>query len=240
MASLNNIFTPKQREYSEDDWISISDLMAVLMIIFLFITIVYMKEVLKEAKKFQLLEDKIYSALYKEFEQDLAGWNASIDKEKLIISFSEPRVFFDSGQYELKPRFKEILNDFFPRYLAVLRTFKSNIAEIRIEGHTSSKWLKAEDEKDAYFLNMELSQARTRNVLKHCLNMEEPHWSGFDKIIDELWARPLLTANGLSSSQLIYDNDGNEDEERSQRVVFRVKADTVETIKNLKSLLDLE
>ena len=38
----------------------------------------------------------------------------------------------------------------------------------------------------------------------------------------------------------ILDNDGNEDEERSQRVVFRVKADTVETIKNLKSLLDLE
>ena len=71
-----------------------------------------MKEVLKEAKQFQLLEDEIYSALYEEFEEDLASWNASIDKEKLIISFSEPRVFFDSGQFELKPRFKEILNDF--------------------------------------------------------------------------------------------------------------------------------
>src|SRR6056300_1109393 len=103
MTSLNKILTPKTKDFEDDDWISISDLMAVLMIVFLFIAIVYMKEVLKEAKEFQLLEDEIYSALYEEFDEDLASWNASIDKEKLIISFSEPRVFFDSGQFELKP-----------------------------------------------------------------------------------------------------------------------------------------
>ena len=178
MTSLNNIFTPSKKQYEDDDWISISDLMAVLMIVFLFIAIVYMKEVLKEAEEFQLLEDDIYTALYEEFEDDLADWNASIDKEKLIISFSEPRVFFDTGQYELKPLFKEILNNFFPRYLGVLRSFKNSIEEIRIEGHTSTKWLKAEDEKDAYFLNMELSQARTRNVLQYCLTLDESVWGG--------------------------------------------------------------
>ena len=233
MASLNKILIPKSRDFEDDDWISISDLMAVLMIVFLFIAIVYMKEVLKEAKEFQLLEDKIYTALYEEFEEDLADWNASIDKEKLIISFSEPRVFFESGQFELKPRFKEILNDFFPRYLAVLRSFKDDIEEIRIEGHTSTKWLKAEGEKDAYFLNMELSQARTRNVLQYCLTLDDIIWGGMQRVIDELWARPKLTANGLSSSHLIYDENGNEDSERSQRVVFRVKADSGETIRKL-------
>ena len=233
MASLNKILTPKTKDFEDDDWISISDLMAVLMIVFLFIAIVYMKEVLKEAKEFQLLEDEIYTALYEEFDEDLASWNASIDKEKLIISFSEPRVFFDSGQFELKPLFKEILDNFFPRYLGVLRSFKDNIEEIRIEGHTSTKWLKAEGEKDAYFLNMELSQARTRNVLQYCLTLDESKWGGVQRMIDELWARPKLTANGLSSSQLIYDENGKEDEERSQRVVFRVKADSGETIRKL-------
>ena len=233
MASLNKILSPKTKDFEDDDWISISDLMAVLMIVFLFIAIVYMKEVLKEAKEFQLLEDEIYSALYEEFDEDLASWNASIDKEKLIISFSEPRVFFDSGQFELKPLFKEILDDFFPRYLGVLRSFKDNIEEIRIEGHTSTKWLKAEGEKDAYFLNMELSQARTRNVLQYCLMLDEAKWGGVQRMVDELWARPKLTANGLSSSQLIYDESGKEDEERSQRVVFRVKADSGETIRKL-------
>ena len=233
MASLNKILSPKTKDFEDDDWISISDLMAVLMIVFLFIAIVYMKEVLKEAKEFQLLEDEIYSALYEEFDEDLASCNASIDKEKLIISFSEPRVFFDSGQFELKPLFKEILDDFFPRYLGVLRSFKDNIEEIRIEGHTSTKWLKAEGEKDAYFLNMELSQARTRNVLQYCLMLDEAKWGGVQRMVDELWARPKLTANGLSSSQLIYDESGKEDEERSQRVVFRVKADSGETIRKL-------
>ena len=71
MTSLNSIFTPSKKQYEDDDWISISDLMAVLMIVFLFIAIVYMKEVLKEAKQFQLLEDKIYSALYEEFEEEV-------------------------------------------------------------------------------------------------------------------------------------------------------------------------
>lgn len=236
MTSLNNIFTPSKKQYEDDDWISISDLMAVLMIVFLFIAIVYMKEVLKEAEEFQLLEDDIYTALYEEFEDDLADWNASIDKEKLIISFSEPRVFFDTGQYELKPLFKEILDNFFPRYLGVLRSFKNSIEEIRIEGHTSTKWLKAEDEKDAYFLNMELSQARTRNVLQYCLTLDESVWGGMQRIIDELWARPKLTANGLSSSHLIYDENGVENEEKSQRVVFRVKADSGETIRKLLML----
>ena len=129
--------------------------------------------------------------------------------------------------------FKEILDDFFPRYLGVLRSFKDNIEEIRIEGHTSTKWLKAEGEKDAYFLNMELSQARTRNVLQYCLMLDEAKWGGVQRMVDELWARPKLTANGLSSSQLIYDENGKEDEERSQRVVFRVKADSGETIRKL-------
>ena len=233
MTSLNKILTPKTKDFEDDDWISISDLMAVLMIVFLFIAIVYMKEVLKEAKEFQLLEDEIYNALHEEFDEDLDSWGADIDKEKLIISFSEPRIFFESGQFELKPLFKEILDDFFPRYLGVLRSFKDNIEEIRIEGHTSTKWLKAEDEKDAYFLNMELSQARTRNVLQYCLTLDESKWGGVQRMIDELWARPKLTANGLSSSQLIYDENGKEDEERSQRVVFRVKADSGETIRKL-------
>ena len=233
MTSLNKILTPKTKDFEDDDWISISDLMAVLMIVFLFIAIVYMKEVLKEAKEFQLLEDEIYNALHEGFDEDLDSWGADIDKEKLIISFSEPRIFFESGQFELKPLFKEILDDFFPRYLGVLRSFKDNIEEIRIEGHTSTKWLKAEDEKDAYFLNMELSQARTRNVLQYCLTLDESKWGGVQRMIDELWARPKLTANGLSSSQLIYDENGKEDEERSQRVVFRVKADSGETIRKL-------
>ena len=209
MTSLNSIFTPSKKQYEDDDWISISDLMAVLMIVFLFIAIVYMKEVLQEAKEFQRLEDDIYTALYEEFEDDLADWNASIDKEKLIISFSEPRVFFDTGQYELKPLFKEILDNFFPRYLGVLRSFKNSIEEIRIEGHTSTKWLKAEDEKDAYFLNMELSQARTRNVLQYCLTLDESVWGGMQRIIDELWARPKLTANGLSSSPEVAERNWN-------------------------------
>ena len=63
---------------------------------------------------------------------------------------------------------------------------------------------------------MDLSQARTRAVLQNVLGLSE--------IAQErAWLRPLVTANGLSSSHLVLDANGEEDRERSRRVEFRVK-----------------
>ena len=89
-----------------------------------------------------------------------------IDKDG-TIRFKEPEVFFDMGESELKTQFKDILDSFFPRYINVIYTnYKDKVTEIRIEGHTSSEWEEGADTKTAYFKNMELSQDRTRNVLK--------------------------------------------------------------------------
>ena len=62
---------------------------------------------------------------------------------------------------------------------------------------------------------MELSQDRTRAVLEYALLLPQslPH---------RVWAKEHITANGLSSSRLIYLN-GREDKERSRRVEFRVR-----------------
>ena len=43
------------------------------------------------------------------------------------------------------------------------------------------------------------------------------------KIIENKeWIKKHLTANGLSSSKLIFDSDGNQNREESRRVEFRV------------------
>ena len=62
----------------ETDWISISDLMAGLMMIFLFIAISYMnslqiraKQIKKIAVAYQELQDNLYQELYQEFKDDL-------------------------------------------------------------------------------------------------------------------------------------------------------------------------
>ena len=114
------------------------------------------------------------------------------------------------------------MDDFFPRYLKVLHEFQDAIAEVRIEGHTSSEWEGATDDDEAYFRNMALSQARTRSVLEYALGL--PLVAPFKE-----WAQAHLTANGLSSSQLVY-RSSQEDKVQSRRVEFKVRTNSKEQI----------
>jgi len=213
----------------ETQWISISDLMAGLMIIFLFIAITYIRPVLDKHQDIRSIviswnekEDDIYKSLVTEFEGDLDKWNAEIDRTTLSIRFKNPEVLFDAAEATLKPTFRDILDDFFPRYVRVLRRFGDVIEQVPIEGHTSSEWVGAISVDHAYFRNMELSQARTRSVLEYGLQI-------IGTTAYKEWARGLITANGMSSSRLEY-TDGVEDRARSRRVEFRVVTNTKERI----------
>ena len=167
---LKTIF--HQQDDQDDQWISIADMMAGLMIVFLFIAIVNLKDQLDKLRSFEILQDRIYNELYDEFEDDLKKWVAEIDKETLTISFREPKIQFATGSSEVKNQFKDILDDFYPRYLNVLWDFRDDIDELRIEGHTSSKWQKAISIDEAYINNMGLSQDRSKNVLIYILGLD--------------------------------------------------------------------
>ena len=217
------------RSQDDDQWLSVSDLMAGLMVIFLFIAITYIRPIVEMQDTIREIvvawkhsEFEIYKALEAEFRDDLPKWGADLDQETLSIRFKSPEVLFDSATAILKLEFQEILSDFFPRYIKLLYEFRDAIDEVRIEGHTSSAWIGAQSAREAYFRNMELSQARTRAVLEYSLDLEES--AQFED-----WARKLITANGLSSSQLIMTADG-EDPVRSRRVEFRVRTNSKEQI----------
>ncbi len=213
-----------QKKYtsnSEDQWLSVSDLMAGLMIVFLFISIVLMRDAVIERDKIKEIaasyknnKVQIYNALIKEFKKDLIVWDAEISKKDLSFNFKSPDVLFDIGKSSLKDQFKLILNDFFPRYLNVIAKFKQSVEEIRIEGHTSSQWAGSVSGDQAYFKNMNLSQDRTRAVLAYIYNI--------DNVIDDrAWIKSNIAAVGYSSSKLIII-DGIEDSHRSRRVIFRL------------------
>jgi len=229
--SVQEIFNSGSTE-GDDQWVSVSDLMAGLMVIFLFVAISYMKDIrltkdqMEEvAVKFQVTQERIYKNLLLEFREDLKKWKATLDEDTLTISFREPSIYFDSNSAIIKPGFQKILYDFFPRYLNVLDGFKGSIEEIRIEGHTSSEWEGALSEDDAYFKNMTLSQSRTRAVLQHVLTI--PEIDTYKK-----WARKTITANGLSSSRPILIN-GQEARNQSRRVDFRVKTNAEVQIRKI-------
>jgi len=211
----------------EENWLSVSDLMAGLMMVFLFVSIALMRHAFVErdriteiAVTYRQGQVAIYEALMKEFRGDLEGWNAEIDAETLAFEFKAPDVLFETGETALKPRYREILDDFFPRYLAVLRPFErldagDSIEEVRIEGHTSSEWNVDSTPREAYFLNMALSQGRTRAVLNYVYGLTVG-------ARDRSWVMANMAAVGYSSSRLVLGAGGKENKAASRRVVFRI------------------
>ena len=213
--------------------LSTGDLMAALLLIFVLLLIGTMLKLQEEfdsksdiAERYKELQIDIYNDLYKEFETDLPVWQAEIDST-LTIRFKEPDVLFDAGDSELKNSFSDILADFFPRYIQVLRKDKyiDHIEEIRIEGHTSVEGRYNMDADESYFYNMKLSQDRTRSVLRFSLNQ-------LGEDVFE-WTRDRATANGLSSVKPISDNETETGRKQNRRVEFRIKTDAEEQIRQM-------
>lgn len=224
---------PKKTAEDADHWMSVSDLMSGLMIVFLFISILLMRNALGERDKikevavaYQNNQVALYENLKKEFQNDLDAWNADIDPLTLAFEFKSPDVLFQTGSAIIKPAFQHILDDFFPRYLKVLGQFRHSLNEIRIEGHTSSQWNQQTQPEEAYFRNMALSQERTRSVLLYIQNMDAVK-------SEKEWIRKNVAAVGFSSSRLVLDEHGQEDAQRSRRVTFRVMTNAETQIRKI-------
>ncbi|MGP5649504.1 OmpA/MotB family protein [Psychrobacter celer] len=212
---------------NSDHWIPLADLMTGLMMMFMLVAVLYMLKVNSAVSDYSTAKDELGEELCNEFANDLDKWDAECDQSDLVIRFKSPDVLFDTGKSVIKPQFKNILSDFFPRYTKLLKqdAYRDSIEEIRIEGHTSSSWGQGVSKNEAYFQNMQLSQARTLSVLKFVLSEKDAS--------DQAWTKNLLTANGLSSSKLILDSDGTENEQGSQRVEFRVRTNADEHINKI-------
>ena len=239
--------SPKSKTLVDENPFSLSlgDLMAGLLLIFVLLLSFVMLNLTEEVSRIDEINEKLleifteyvkkrenlYKDLKTEFEKDLPKWNAVLDREKLSVRFREPKVLFAQGKAEVQFAFKEILDNFFPRYIKILQhsDYINDIAEIRIEGHTSSEWSEIVSQQDTYILNMELSQDRTRSVLQYVLQI--PAISNNRK-----WIQQYLTANGLSSSKLIANPDGTQNREESRRVEFRVRTNAEKQLEEIKEL----
>lgn len=206
---------------NQSHWIPLADLMTGLMMIFMLLTAAFMLRVEQTTtlvvKEYEATKSNLHLALQKEFAKDLKQWNAELLGD-MTIRFNDPTVLFATGSAELRPSFKKVLAEFFPRYINLLTSskYKTAVKEIRIEGHTSSFWSGTSDEKTAYFHNMELSQARTRSTLEFLLSqpMIAKHQD---------WLIAHVTANGLSSSRpLNPEQHSLQAQLANQRVEFRI------------------
>jgi outer membrane protein OmpA-like peptidoglycan-associated protein len=199
---------------SDNSWINIADIMSALMMIFMFISIAFLFQILNEKEIYKV---ELNKALHKEFDKDLHNWQAVITEDN-IMRFDSP---FQTGSAKIPENFEKILEDFFPRYIKVLthNKFKKEIEEVRVEGHTSYGWGSIEDKKLIYLNNMDLSQQRASSVLAYCYSLENPFINQNRK-----WLEENLRANGISFSKPLFmgKSQGIVDSDRSKRVEFKV------------------
>ena len=203
----------------KNEWMSISDMMSGLMLVFLFIAISFMIQV--EAEK-QEMKDVAISyrdtkanlneALFGEFQSDLKAWNASITKDNSIV-FSSPEVLFKVSKSDINDKFKIILQQFFSRYLKILTSpeYVDEIQELRVEGHTSQSWKNATSQKEIYLQNMLLSQERAYKVLSYCYSLDNE-----SVVKSREWLEKHFRANGMAFSKL-------RDEKTARRVEFTIQ-----------------
>lgn len=221
------------KDSSDNNWISFSDIMTVLMIIFLFISLSYMMQVKKEKaqrdkifEEFKATKEELYNELNTVFKDDFQEWEVQLGRD-LSIKFTNPDVLFQSGQTNIRRYFSSILTEFLPKYFDIIlqKKYQDKISEIRIEGHTDNMPAPSYDQ-DPYIANTLLSQKRSAKVIKFFRKMDY-----FQELPREksILIEFLLTANGLSYGRTIDVNGeltiiSNKpiDKEKSRRVEFRI------------------
>ncbi len=133
-------------------------------------------------------------------------------------------ILFNQGAYKLKPNAKKELQNILQKYIHTLLLndeIRQYIDTITIEGHT--------DSVGNYLYNLALSQKRALEVMKFLYESDPQN--------NELYAR-YLSASGRSYSDLIYDENGNEDKEASRRIEIKFRIKNEKAIKELEKFLN--
>jgi outer membrane protein OmpA-like peptidoglycan-associated protein len=219
----------KTKSAEEEQWISVSDMMAGLMMIFLFIAIIYIQNISKYFSEVADVSDEICAELKQEFEEDRERWEMSICENGLLISFDSDSNF-EVNSAALTEQFVAVMSEFFPRLMEVVYEYRDSISELRIEGHTDSSF-KSGSQLNGYLYNTKLSQDRSRSVMDHALNLHKISYN--PEYLN--WSFAHVTAHGMSSSKRVFDPKGVENFEASRRVEFRLRTKAEERLLDLVS-----
>ena len=173
------------------------------------------------------LKPRIIAALSNALKQ--SNISATVDTVTGSIAL-ESDVLFESGKYELTSAGRSFVDRFLPVYLEVLFSegYREYVSEIIIEGHT--------DSDGGYLSNLELSQQRALAVASYVLGSSCKTVSADVK--NEL--RPVVTVNGRSFSDRIFDERGVEDKDASRRVVFKFRLTDEQMIQQMRQILEAE
>jgi len=206
-------------------WLSYSDLMSGLLLVFILLLVVSMfhyaafvkirekkvaekDKILKEQEIRLLAFEEQKRSLIAALKKELEDVHIQIDSLTGVMRIGES-VLFEEDQYEIRPKGRAYLNMLFDKYVNVVLSpqYRDAVSRIVIEGHTNSR--------GSYLHNLTLSQQRANSVMRAWL----------DQAKDTAILEQKITASGRSWADLVYDRNGKEDPVRSRRieVAFQLK-----------------
>ncbi|MEL7328003.1 MAG: OmpA family protein [Pseudomonadota bacterium] len=148
-------------------WLSIGDLMSVLLMIFALLLISALVQISEVHENSQTTRVVIIKGINDALEG--AGIEVQANSETGDISILDS-ILFDRNEYRLKPSGKVFLDQFIPIYSDVIFQSKQTsdeVSRIVIEGHSSSE--------GSFDRNMELSVLRANSVAKYINSMDFEH-----------------------------------------------------------------
>ena len=225
-------FNRKEEKTELSFWLSISDLMSSILIIFI---LLFVYKTINSIKAERLKENIIREItdtkenIIGKLKTDLANKNIQVDiDDKTGTIKIDEKILFEVDQYTLKPEGKEFLERGIPLYLKIFtenKNFMSRLDQIIIEGHS--------DDMGSYLYNMDLSQKRANEVFKYIYTT----LGNFSKSEREELEK-YITANGKSKANLIYKENGEVDRAKSRRVEIKFKLKDEEALNKIKKTLE--
>lgn len=224
-------------------WISVGDMMAVILAIFIFFFLAQIfvfnsniKRLYRERVQYNLVTDKLlkersqYKNIMKELDETRLkiiqkikeNIEINIDENTGIISLPS-EILFASGKATLKPEGKAFLKEFVPEYLEVLLSddeILKNLSQIVVEGHT--------DKQGSYLYNLNLSQRRALAVVEFMLTNEIKDFKGKELM------HKYITANGRSYADFL-GKPGQIIDAKSRRVEFKFTLKESDILEKLKT-----
>ena len=210
-----------QRNKGQSSWISLSDVMTGLMLVFLLLVVIMNYGTLI---RYENTKREIYEALNHKFLDEQENGKVVISQD-LVVRFQETEALFEQDQATLSPHYKKVLDDFIPKYIQILQdaNVKNHIREVRIEGHTGRR----SDKHRSYIELVKLSQERARVILQYFESS-----TAFQKLsdYDKENLRFKFMANGFGNGRMV-DKDGGyvknsgQSPYKTRRVEFRIMTD---------------
>lgn len=212
-------------DYNEENifWITMSDLLLGLMIIFLILFIMSMVGFSQAKVAEQSAQTEMAEKLAKELVNNKIDVN--IDKMSGQVEISDLELF-DIGSAKLSAKGKAYLDKFFPIYIDTIFSnpeVSDKVENLIIEGHTDSQMFRGLNSADEqYTKNLELSSMRATEVANYVFKTN--YNKKYSKKLHE-----VLIVEGKSNTEPILTN-GKEDFNKSRRVELEIRMKAGENV----------